>query len=364
MSKVDNTSQSESYFDVFNILAFEYKDDGSFHVLEEIPAAFESFYPDVFEQGISHRPDQRFPYIEHFLEEAEEAWTKDKRIRSGPWIETNAEGKEIALEASATLWRSKRILLIEILGDAFDTQQNMLQMGRENLLVKQFLEDLVRERTQDIREREEEIALRLVWAAEAKDAGETGTHIRRIGLYSAEMAKALNWSTADIDDIRIAATMHDVGKIAIPDMILSKPEKLSDDEFEIMKTHTIMGGRILGGSKASMLNMAKDIALSHHEKWDGSGYPYGLVGDAIPLSARIVSIVDVYDALVTKRIYKEAWTEDDAIESMNKDRGKRFDPELFDTFLGLRDIFREIVNKEYSPLFEGFSDDYFIKAFN
>jgi HD-GYP domain-containing protein (c-di-GMP phosphodiesterase class II) len=355
LDTVDNSLQSQNYCDVLNILVIECLGDNVFQLLSPVPADFLAIYPEISEQDNLFRPDQKFPYIEHFLEDAYKAWLAGKIIKSGPWIETDTEGKEIALEASARVWKSKRILCLEILGDAYDAQHNMLQIGRENLLVKQFMEKLVRESVQKIRDREEEIALRLVWAAEAKDGGETGTHIRRIGLYSAEMAKAIGWHIDDIEDIRIAATMHDVGKIAIPDVILRKPGKLSEEEFEVMKTHTILGGRILDGSKAEMLHMAKDIAVSHHEKWDGSGYPRGLKGDAIPMSARIVSLVDVYDALVTKRIYKEAWTEDDAIKSMLQDRGKRFDPELFDVFLTLLASFRDIASKKYPPLFEGFS---------
>jgi HD-GYP domain-containing protein (c-di-GMP phosphodiesterase class II) len=354
----ENSIPPQNYCDALNILIFECLGDSAFQLLSSVPTGFQAIYPEILKQDNSPRPDQRFPYIEHFLEDAYKAWISEKIIKSGPWIETGIEGKDIALEASARVWKSKRLLCLEILGDAYDAQHNMLQIGRENLLVKQFMEKLVRESVQELREREEEIALRLVWAAEAKDGGETGTHIRRIGLYSAEMARAVGWHIDDIDDIRIAATMHDVGKIAIPDVILRKPDSLNEKEFEIMKTHTVMGGRILGGSKTKMINMAKDIALYHHEQWDGSGYPSGLEGDDIPMSARIVSLVDVYDALVTKRIYKEAWTEDDAIESMLKDRGKRFDPELFDTFLSLLDVFREIANKEYPPLFEGFNENY------
>lgn len=362
MSEVENTDDtllSQSYRDTMNIIMLECLDDGSFRLIgSKVPTDFQFIYPEIIDQRDTLRPDIKFPYIEHFLDDARDAWEQGKHIRSGPWMEIGADGNEIALEVSTTVLQSKRILLMEILGDSYDVQHQMLQMGRENLLVQGVLEGLVHERTQDIREREEEIALRLVWAAEAKDGGETGAHIRRIGLYSAEMAKAIGWSLNLIDDIRLAATMHDVGKIAIPDIILRKPDKLTEDEFEIMKTHTMMGGRILGGSNVVMLHMAEDIAVYHHEKWDGSGYPHGLKGNAIPVSARIVSIVDVYDALINKRVYKEAWTEDDALESMLKDRGMRFDPELFDTFLTLRDVFRDIASAEYPPLFDGFSETY------
>lgn len=355
----ETTMLSQSYCEAMNIIMLEYQNDGTFHLLgTTVPEDFQFIYPETMTERNVLRPDKKFPYIEHFLEDAIPAWEQGKHIQSGPWMETGADGNEIAIEASTTLLQSKRILLMEVLGNAYDAQHEMLQKGRENLLVKHFLEDMVRERTHEIREREEEIALRLVWAAEAKDGGETGAHIRRIGLYSVEMAKAVDWSINEIDDIRLAATMHDVGKIAIPDDILRKPEKLTETEFEVMKTHTVMGGRILGGSNVAMLHMAEDIAVFHHEKWNGAGYPHGLKGKAIPMSARIVSIVDVYDALIHKRVYKEAWTEDEAIESMYKDRGKRFDPELFDIFLSLRDEFRAIAKAEYPPLFDGFNENF------
>lgn len=361
MSEIDNkdtTMLSQSYCEAMNVIMLECQNDGTFRLLSTtVPDDFQFIYPETLTERNTLRPDQKFPYIEHFLEEAIAAWEKGEHIQSGPWMETGANGNEIALEASTTVLQSKRILLLEVLGESYDAQYKMLQKGRENLLVKNILEDLVRERTHEIREREEEIALRLVWAAEAKDGGETGAHIRRIGRYSVEMAKAINWSVTEIDDIRLAATMHDVGKIAIPDNILRKPDKLTDTEFEVMKTHTIMGGHILGGSNVTMLHMAEDIAVFHHEKWDGTGYPHGLKGKAIPMSARIVSIVDVYDALITKRVYKEAWTEDEAIASMHEDRGKRFDPELFDVFLSLRDEFRVIADAKYPPLFDGFNEN-------
>ena len=349
---------SQSYCEVFNIVIFECLKGDTFRLLSPVPEDFISIYPEIKQEKKSINLQDKFPFIEHFLEDAQEAWSNVKPIKSDPWIETNKKGEEVALQASARYWQLKKLLIIEILGEVYDEQHNILQMGRETTIVKEYLEEEVQKRTQEIRDREEEIALRLVWAAEAKDGVDTGAHIRRIGLYSAEMASALGWDNEDIESIRIAATMHDVGKIAIPDAILKKPGKLTEEEFEVMKTHTNMGGRILGGSEAALLQMAKDIAYCHHEKWDGSGYPDGLSGEEIPISARIVSIVDVYDALVSKRVYKKAWTEDDAIETMHKERGERFDPDLFDTFLTLRPVFQMIANKKYPPLFEGFNNDH------
>lgn len=201
------------------------------------------------------------------------------------------------------------------------------------------LEEDALERTADIRRREEEIALRLVAASEYRDE-ETGAHIRRIGLYMTVLAERFGWSGKDVEDLRVAAPMHDVGKIGVPDHILLKPAKLTDDEFEVVKQHTVIGAGILDGSDVPLLSMAKDIALSHHERWDGSGYPAGLAGEAIPASARMVAVADVYDALVHRRVYRDAVPEDEAIAHMEQDKG--FDPKVFDCFVHVLPEFRRI----------------------
>ena len=190
---------------------------------------------------------------------------------------------------------------------------------------RERLARVVRERTSELRAREEEIALRLVWAAERRDQ-ETGAHIRRIGLYSAALAQKLGWGTHMTDDIRVAATMHDIGKIGIPDEILRKPGKYTDQEYEVMKKHSEIGAEILSGSDVPLLQMAWEIAYCHHEKWDGSGYPRGLAGEQIPESARIVTIADVYDALINERVYRRALPEEEALEIMNDNRVKGFAP--------------------------------------
>ncbi|HEY2934017.1 MAG TPA: HD domain-containing phosphohydrolase [Acidobacteriota bacterium] len=203
------------------------------------------------------------------------------------------------------------------------------------------LEEEVQKRTEEVRRRELEIAMRLVTATGYRD-GETGAHVRRIGLYSEVLAKALGWSGHLIDEIKVAAPMHDIGKIAVPDSILLKPDALSSEEFEILKKHTETGARILGGSDIPLLAMAGEIALCHHERWDGGGYPRGLSGEAIPESARIVAIADVYDALLHKRIYKPAFSEDDALEVMREESGRQFDPLIFDHFLRVVPQFQRI----------------------
>ncbi len=194
------------------------------------------------------------------------------------------------------------------------------------------LEEEVWNRTLEIRQTEEEITLHLAAAAEYRDEV-TGAHIRRIGLYAGTLAEALGKGVDWIDSIRLAAPMHDIGKIGIPDLILFKPGKLTCKEFEVVKTHAVIGAKILGESKVPLLRMAAEIALSHHERWDGSGYPKGLAGGDIPLVGRLVALADVYDALVTDRPYRAAMPNDEAIAIVKSGRGRHFDPDLLDVFL-------------------------------
>jgi len=229
-----------------------------------------------------------------------------------------------------------------------------LERRRLLLLSRQYeqsLEQEVMARTARIREREYEIVLRLMSAMEYRDI-ETGAHIRRIGLYSAEMAKALEWTAEAVADIQLAATMHDIGKIGIPDRILQKPGSLNAEEWKIMKEHTRIGARILGKSDIPVLRLAKEIALSHHERWDGRGYPEKLAGETIPESARIVAVADVYDALVNERPYKPAIPEEKAIAIMLRDRGTHFDPRVLDCFMSILTRIRQIAAEvtEEDPL--------------
>ena len=173
---------------------------------------------------------------------------------------------------------------------------------------------------------------RLVLAAEYKDE-DTGDHIVRMSRYSALLAEKLRLPPDEVKSIRYAAPMHDVGKIGTPDHILLKSGKLTDQEFDLMKTHTTIGAKILGNSKAKILQVAEQIALSHHEKWNGRGYPQGLSGDKIPLVGRIVAIADTFDALTSKRPYKPPYPISTALEIIKKARGQHFDPDVVDVFL-------------------------------
>lgn len=203
------------------------------------------------------------------------------------------------------------------------------------------LEKEVQARTAELRHRESEICYRLTAACEYRDE-ETSSHNKRLGLYASTLARELGWGQRDIDEIKIAATMHDIGKIGVPDSILFKREKLSREEFKIIKNHTLIGAKILSDSEIPLLDMAKTIALSHHEKWDGSGYTQGLKGRDIPEAARLVSVLDVYDALVHDRIYRKALSEDQALTIMEQDKGSHFDPDIFEVFLRILPRLRDI----------------------
>jgi two-component system response regulator RpfG len=194
-----------------------------------------------------------------------------------------------------------------------------------------WLERRVAEATSEIRMRERETLLRLARAGEYRDE-ETGNHIIRMAKYSRIIAEEIGLSREDAEVIEMAAPMHDIGKIGIRDDILLKPGKLTPEEFEIMKTHTLIGHDILKDSPSKFLQMGGIIALGHHEKFDGSGYPYGKKGEEIPIEARIVAVADVFDALVSERPYKNAWSTQAALEYMDSHRGRHFDPDALDAF--------------------------------
>jgi putative two-component system response regulator len=182
-----------------------------------------------------------------------------------------------------------------------------------------------------LRETRLQIIQRLGRAAEYKD-NETGLHVIRMSYYAREIALASGMGQVDAEELFNAAPMHDVGKMGIPDAILQKPGKLTPDEWEIMKQHARIGAEIIGDDNSTLLRMASCIALCHHEKWDGSGYPQGLAGEAIPIEARIIALADVFDALTSKRPYKEAWSIEDATNYILEESDKQFDPDLVAAF--------------------------------
>lgn len=197
---------------------------------------------------------------------------------------------------------------------------------------KGALEALVRKRTAEVVQSRLEIVQRLGRASEYRD-NETGRHLFRMSHSAALLARQIGWSDERCDLILNTSPMHDLGKIGISDSILLKPARLTSEERAIMETHTTIGANILSGSNNELLETARIIAQTHHEKWDGSGYPGKLAGEAIPMEGRITAIVDVFDALTSERPYKKAWSVEEAVEDMRKQSGAHFDPKLVEHFL-------------------------------
>jgi CHASE2 domain-containing sensor protein len=198
----------------------------------------------------------------------------------------------------------------------------------------ELLEQAVRERTAELEETQLEVVRRLARAAEWRDE-DTGEHVERIGVLCERLALAAGFTPGDAETLRHASVLHDVGKIGIPDRVLLKPGRLDPEEWAIMQTHAAIGASMLSGSPSPLVQLGEEIARTHHEQWDGSGYPAGLRGEEIPLAGRIVAICDVFDALRSKRPYKDAWTLDDALAEIERLRGRHFDPALTDLFLPL-----------------------------
>ncbi|KOO16204.1 chemotaxis protein CheY [Vibrio xuii] len=203
------------------------------------------------------------------------------------------------------------------------------------------LANQVRERTAQLESSRLEVIQRLGRAAEYKD-NETGMHVIRMSHYSKILAQQLDVSERWIELVFQASPMHDIGKIGIPDAVLRKPGKLDKDEWEVMQTHVQIGADIIDNGDSLLLQMAQEIALYHHEKWDGSGYPHGLKGEEIPLSARIVAIADVFDALTSERPYKKAWPTEKAVSLLEEEAGSHFDPNLVPIFINQLDQLLEI----------------------
>lgn len=221
--------------------------------------------------------------------------------------------------------------------------QTHLELYNQN----RTLEQKVAERTADLEETRLEVIRRLGRAAEYKD-NETGRHVIRMSHYSRLIAEAWIGESNEWTDLLFnAAPMHDIGKIGIPDRVLLKPGKLDEEEWEIMQQHTVYGYEILGEQSTKLMKMAKEIALTHHEKWDGSGYPNNLVGEEIPTESRIIAIADVFDALTSERPYKKAWSIEDAVKLIDESAGSHFDPEFIPFFHEALPDILEIKN-EYS----------------
>lgn len=193
------------------------------------------------------------------------------------------------------------------------------------------LEDRVQERTAALEEARLQVLYRLARAAEYRD-DDTGQHTRRVGATSGRIARAIGLDPAVATNIEMAAPLHDVGKIGIPDAILLSSTTLTAAEFEVMKTHCVIGADLLSSPDVPLLQLASEIALSHHERWDGAGYPRGLAGDEIPLAGRIVAVADTFDALTHSRPYKRAWSREEALDELRRLSGVAFDAEIVEVF--------------------------------
>ena len=209
-----------------------------------------------------------------------------------------------------------------------------------------LLETRIKERTEQLYQAQIDTIHRLSRAIEYRDS-ETGIHTARMGLYIYHLATAIGFDPDECEIISTASSLHDIGKIAIPDSILKKPGKLTPQETEIMMTHPTIGAQLLSGSTSKFLQMGEDIALTHHERWDGTGYPNGLKGKETPLVGRICGLCDVFDALTCKRPYKEAWTVEQAVEEIQKGSGSQFDPQVVDCFMKALPQIRS-VHQKYS----------------
>src|SRR5688500_12125872 len=252
-----------------------------------------------------------------------------------------------ALDAGITDFLTKPLDARECLARC----RNLLTLRRQQLALedrRRHLEYMVEDATREVREREKETLLRLARAGEFRDE-ETGYHLIRMSRYSRLIANALTLEHDETETIELAAPLHDIGKIGIPDQILLKPSRLEDGEWSVMRRHPVIGHEILKASASKYVRMGALVALGHHEKYDGSGYPNGLVGDHVPLCARIVAVADVYDALSSVRPYKKAWPSEEAFEYVLSQRGRHFDPRLIEAFAALQKEILEIQTEWRDP---------------
>jgi putative two-component system response regulator len=264
----------------------------------------------------------------------------------GPHIPEGTYLPILVLTADISTEAKQRALTMgakDFLAKPFDATEVLLRI--KNLLEARFLylalqqqnellETKVRQRTHELEEAQVEILERLALAAEFRDDA-TQEHTQRVGEISARLARKLGLPEPTVQLIRRAAPLHDLGKIAVPDSVLLKLGRLTTDEFEVIKGHTQVGARILSGSQHPLLQLAEQIALTHHEHWDGSGYSPTFRGEDIPLVSRIVAVADVFDALTHARPYKKAWPVDEAAAEIEQQSGRQFDPEIVAAFLAL-----------------------------
>ncbi|WP_445681044.1 HD domain-containing phosphohydrolase [Radicibacter daui] len=245
--------------------------------------------------------------------------------------QNDEDSRRKALEAGARDYVTKPFAFWELLARTRTVLQlQLLYQGQRQQ--SEILDQQVRERTRELEETRHEIIRRLCTVGEFRDE-DTGHHVVRIGRLSAELARLAGEPDEFVDMMLASAPLHDIGKIGVPDRVLLKPGRLDPEEMAIMRTHAQIGARILAGSGLSMLELAAEIALTHHERWDGDGYPAKLAGQAIPLSGRLVAVVDVFDALLSPRPYKQPWSIETTLAHLEASAGTHLDPHLTQLFL-------------------------------
>jgi putative two-component system response regulator len=254
---------------------------------------------------------------------------------------TDAEDKAKGFSRGAVDYLIKPFDVVEVLA-RIKTHMELVQARRSLKKRQEILERMVRKQTNDLRATQREVVFRLGLAADIRDR-ETGAHLKRIRRYSLIMARAMGMNPVAAETLSLAAALHDVGMIGVPDAVLMKKGKLTPDEWSVLKDHPTLGAKILSGGRSKLARIAERIALCHHENWDGSGYPQGLAGEDIPFEARITAICDVFDALTTKRPYKSAWPPERAAAEIERLSGEAFDPNLVAVFSKVLPRFEKIL---------------------
>lgn len=289
--------------------------------------------------------DLHMPYVNGFeiMEKFNERGTEDYLPIIVITAQNDHESFKKALELGARDFIGKPFHFEEV----FLRVKNMLEvrlLHKKARFHNEQLEKQVKERTNELEESKRELIRRLGLVATYRD-NETGFHLARMSLLVGELAKEIGLSPKEVELLQHASTMHDIGKIAISDSILLKNGPLSNEEWVIMKTHTTKGADLLsGGESSEVLKLAEVIAISHHERWNGTGYPHGLKGEDIPFAGRLCAICDVFDALLSKRPYKREWSFEEAVAEVKKGAGGHFDPQIVNVFLSILPRIKNIVD--------------------
>jgi putative two-component system response regulator len=293
----------------------------------DVLALYESFNPDLILLDL-RMPQMDGVQVMKALEPYTERFYLPILVLTG---DITDEAKRRSLSSGAKDFLNKPFDLTEVrlrIENLLETRFLHLALHQQNAI----LEERVRERTAELEEVRLEILERLSLAADYRDDA-TGRHTKRVGDMAGLIAKELGLADDEVDHLRLAASLHDIGKIGIPDFILLKAGELTAEEVALMKTHTTIGARVLSGSRSRMLQVAEIIALAHHERWDGLGYPRGLQGEEIPLAARIVALADVVDALSSDRPYRTRWATERIESEIERQRGRQFDPRVVDAYI-------------------------------